>query len=122
MHVLYLDCISNRACPVSRIFQPSPVLIGDHLYILVKKQVLCVNAKTGKETWAQDGLVTSSPDKGFASFLGMGDKLLLLNDAGELILFKADPAAYGEISRIQACGKNWCHPAYADGKIGRAHV
>ncbi len=95
----------------------SPVLIGDHLYILVKKQVLCVNAKTGKETWAQDGLVTSSPDKGFASFLGMGDKLLLLNDAGELILFKADPAAYSEISRIQACGKNWCHPAYADGKL-----
>ena len=36
---------------------------------------------------------------------------------GELILFKADPVAYTEINRTQACGKNWCHPAYADGKL-----
>ena len=47
----------------------------------------------------------------------MGDKIMMLTDMGELILFKADPAAYSEVSRAQVCGKNWCHPAYADGKI-----
>ncbi|MEZ5299372.1 MAG: hypothetical protein R3F11_01685 [Verrucomicrobiales bacterium] len=47
----------------------------------------------------------------------MGDRILALNDMGELILFKADPKAYQEISRVQVCGKNWCHPAYADGKL-----
>jgi hypothetical protein len=92
-------------------------LIGKHLYLLVRNQVACVDAITGRECWRQDGVVTSSPDKAFAAFIGMQDRVLLLNDAGELILFKADPTAFQQISRVQACGKTWCHPAYADGML-----
>ncbi len=95
----------------------SPVVVGDHMYYLVKKQVICLDLKSGQQAWAQDGCVVSSPDKGFASFMVMTDKIVMLNDTGELIMFKADPKAYSEISRTQVCGKNWCHPAYADGKL-----
>ncbi|MGK0184927.1 MAG: outer membrane protein assembly factor BamB [Verrucomicrobiales bacterium] len=95
----------------------SPVCVDGHLYMLVKQQVVCLNATTGKQTWAQDGNVQTSADRAFASFTGMGKNVMMLNDMGELILFKADPASYTEISRTQVCGKNWCHPAYADGKL-----
>jgi len=95
----------------------SPIGVGQHLYLLVGNKVVCLDAATGKVAWAQDGIVRTTPDRAFASFVGMGDTVMMLNDMGELILFKADPKAYAEISRAQVCGKNWCHPAYADGKL-----
>ncbi len=95
----------------------SPVCIGGHLYMLAKKQIVCLEAKTGKQAWSQDGIVLTTEREAFAAFIGLGDKVMLLTDLGELILFKADPDAYSEISRTQVCGKNWCHPAYADGML-----
>ena len=50
-------------------------------------------------------------------FIGLGDTVLMLNAMGELIHFKANPDAYQEIGRAQVCGKNWCHPAYANGRL-----
>ena len=29
----------------------------------------------------------------------------------------ADPAQCRELGRMQVCGKNWCSPAYADGRL-----
>ncbi|MDA0812119.1 MAG: PQQ-like beta-propeller repeat protein [Verrucomicrobia bacterium] len=93
----------------------SPVCIGYHIYLLAKTDVVCLDAKTGKLAWSQGGNIQTSADKAFAAFIGIGKSIMMLNDMGELILFKADPTAYTEISRTQVCGKNWCHPAYADG-------
>jgi outer membrane protein assembly factor BamB len=95
----------------------SPILLDDYIYMLCKKDVLCLDAKTGETKWSHEGNVTTSPDRAFAAFVGMGKNILMLNDTGELILFKASPAAYNEVSRVQICAKNWCHPAYADGKL-----
>ena len=47
----------------------------------------------------------------------MGKNIATLTDGGEFVLFAADPKEYKEISRIQVCGKTWCNPAYADGKL-----
>ena len=95
----------------------SPLGVGDHLYLVAGKQVVCLDAMTGKRAWAQDGNLQTTAARAFAAFIGMGNQILMLNDMGELILFKADPAAYSEIARTQVCGKNWCHPAYADGLL-----
>ncbi len=96
----------------------SPVAIGDYLYGLFPgKKVACVEIASGKTAWEQDGVVTSSADKGFAAFIAMDKNVLTLNDTGELILFAADPAAFTQVSRVQVCGNNWCHPAYADGVL-----
>jgi outer membrane protein assembly factor BamB len=95
----------------------SPICIGDHLYLLAGKQIVCLDVRSGEHAWAQNGLIQTAANRAFAAFIGMGDRIMMLNDSGELILFKADPKAYGEISRVQVCGKNWCHPAYAAGKL-----
>jgi outer membrane protein assembly factor BamB len=93
----------------------SAVLLAGHLYLLAGNQVACIEASTGTELWRQDGLVGGSPARAFAAFIGMRERVLLLNDSGELLLFAADPTGYQEIARVQACGKTWCQPAYADG-------
>lgn len=93
----------------------SPICVGDHLYTVAGKQLVCLEAQTGKQVWAQDGNIQTTASRAFAAFVGLGSQVLMLNDMGELILFKADPTAYIEVARMQVCGKNWCHPAYADG-------
>ncbi len=95
----------------------SPICIGDNLYLLAKKQVLCIDAKTGKLAWSKDGNVKTSAGQAFAAFIGLKDQVMMLNDMGELILFEDDPDSYKETGRVQVCGKNWCHPAYSNGKL-----
>ena len=95
----------------------SPICMGDNLYLLAKKQVLCIDAKTGKLAWSKDGNVKTSAGQAFAAFIGLKDQVMMLNDMGELILFEADPGSYKETGRVQVCGKNWCHPAYSNGKL-----
>ena len=95
----------------------SPICMGDNLYLLAKKQVLCIDAKTGKLAWSKDGNVKTSAGQAFAAFVGLKDQVMMLNDMGELILFEADSGSYKETGRVQVCGKNWCHPAYSNGKL-----
>jgi outer membrane protein assembly factor BamB len=95
----------------------SMVCVGEHLYGLVGKQVVCVALKDGSTAWSHDGCVSTSPDKAFAAFLVASDHVLMFNDGGELILFEANASAYKEKGRVQICGKSWCHPAYVDGKL-----
>ncbi len=96
----------------------SPVAVGQHLYGLgPAKNLMCIDPKSGKPTWSQPGYTVADPGKAHASLLVMGDKLLLLTDGGQLILVAADPKEHREISRAQVCGKTWCNPAYADGKL-----
>ncbi len=96
----------------------SPVAVGHYVYGLgPAKEVVCVDASDGRTQWRQEGCVSSPPDKAYASFISMGENILMLNDSGELILFRADPARYQEISRVSVCGFNWCSPAYSNGRL-----
>jgi outer membrane protein assembly factor BamB len=45
------------------------------------------------------------------------DKLLFLDDAGNLMLLQPDPKEYRELCRAKVCGKTWAHPALADGRL-----
>jgi hypothetical protein len=47
----------------------------------------------------------------------MHENILTLTDDGEVLLFSANPLAFREIGRAQVCGRNWCNPAYADGRL-----
>ena len=96
----------------------SPVLVGGHLYGLAPgKKVVCVSAREGKVLWEQEGLVQTSADRAEAAFMVFDDRVLLLNDTGELVLFASDPSAYRELGRLQVCGRNWCSPAYSGGRL-----
>ena len=73
----------------------------------------CVDMKTGKKLW-------SKPKVGeyHASLLRTGDnKLLLLEEAGELVLLDPDVKQYHELARAKVCGHTWAHAALANGRL-----
>jgi hypothetical protein len=72
-----------------------------------------VELPTGKVLW-------SRPKTGryHAALLRTGDnKLLLLDDNGDLALFEPDPNKYRELARSKVCGQTWAHPALANGRV-----
>jgi hypothetical protein len=73
----------------------------------------CVEARTGKELW-------SKPNVGayHASVVRTGDdKLLMLQDSGNLVLLEPNTKEYRELARSKVCGETWAHPALVDGRL-----
>lgn len=69
----------------------------------------CVDAKTGKVRWSQDGF-------GAGTLMVAGDKLLILTEKGELILAPATPDGYKPLAHAQILPFNSrAYPALADG-------
>lgn len=93
----------------------TPVLVGGHLYGLgtggSKTEFICVDFKTGEQKWNQPGFGD------YAAVIAAGDKLLVQDMTGTLLLLKANPEKFEELGRAQVCGNTWSHPAIADGKI-----
>lgn len=96
----------------------SPVTVGGHIYGLgPDKNLFCVEAKTGAVKWSKEGFALQPAEQSHLALVVVGDTLLALTETGELVLVAADPAGYRELGRTQACGVNWCNPAYADGRL-----
>jgi outer membrane protein assembly factor BamB len=71
----------------------------------------CVEVQTGREVWSQ-------PNFGPGNVTLVGDKLLALSDAGELVLINPAPEKYSELGRFEAVsGKCWSTPSIADGRV-----
>lgn len=96
----------------------SPVSLGKYLYgVGPKKNFICVDIETGEEQWSKTGLIKGADRSAYAGLMVMEDRILTLTDGGMVVLFKADPKEYTELGRAQACGSNWCNPAYSDGQL-----
>ncbi len=90
----------------------TPTLAGEYFYGLgsdTMKSLMCVDRRTGKIAWTQPGF------DAVASVVTDGERLLVLNDRGECLLLAADPNAFRELGRFQACGKTFVHPAFSNG-------
>ena len=71
----------------------------------------CVEVQGGKELWNQSKV-------GFfhACLLRTGDdKVLLLDDSGNLRLLEHDPKGYHELAKAKVCGSTFVTPALANG-------
>lgn len=100
----------------------TPVAIDKHLYIVtgtkppaifIQATLRCIDVKTGKELWNRPKV-----GKYHASLLRTGDnKLLLLEEHGDLVLVDPDPTQYRELARSHICGNTWAHPAVANGRL-----
>lgn len=103
----------------------TPVAVGTgHVYLVTGTNPLafrtepvaalhCVEARTGKSLWKKEKI-----GKYHAALLRTGDnKLLLLDDGGELALLEPDPKGYRELVRTKVCGPTWAHPALAEGLL-----
>jgi hypothetical protein len=73
----------------------------------------CIEVKTGKSLWTRQKV-----GKFHASLLRTGDdKLLMLEDGGDLVLLDPNPKEYRELARSKVCGATWAHPALAGGRL-----
>jgi outer membrane protein assembly factor BamB len=99
----------------------TPVAVGrDQLYMVTgsilpppRAALRCVEAGTGKELWTKPKI-----GRYHAALLRTGDdKLLLLDDGGNLVLLDPNPKEYRELARAKVCGETWAHPALSDGRL-----
>ena len=98
----------------------TPVALGnDSLYmvtgdLLSKKALLrCVDPKTGNDRWTRKDVGNFH-----ATLMRTGDdKMLLVEEKGDLVLFEPNPKQYTELSRSKICGGTWAHPALANGRL-----
>lgn len=95
----------------------TPVVKDGYLYGLYefkkygRAPLQCVDLKTGEIKWKQR-------DFGPGNCILVGDKLVVLSDAGEVVVARANPNAYEELARSDAVsGKCWSTPAFSDGNI-----
>jgi outer membrane protein assembly factor BamB len=71
----------------------------------------CIEFKTGKERWAQEGL-------GKGALIAADGKLIINSEKGELVVAAADPAGFKAMARAQILGsKCWTAPVLANGRI-----
>ncbi len=95
----------------------TPVYKDGYLYGLFgfkehgKCPLKCVELATGNVIWSQDGF-------GPGGCILVDGDLLVLGDAGQLVLVEATPKAYTEIARAKVLsGKCWSTPIVSNGRI-----
>jgi outer membrane protein assembly factor BamB len=73
--------------------------------------LVCAEVATGKVMWSQPGF-------GPGGCTLVGGNLVVLNDAGDLVLVKASPASYQETARSHVlAGKCWNSASVSNGRI-----
>lgn len=71
----------------------------------------CVELATGEVKWSADGF-------GPGNCIVVGEDLVALSDAGEVVLIQAVPDEYRELARADVLsGKCWSSPAFVDGQV-----
>lgn len=95
----------------------TPIVHDGHIYGIFefkkygRAPLQCVDMTTGEIKWTERGF-------GPGNCILVGDKLVVLSDAGELVIAKASPNGYAELARTEAVsGKCWSTPAYSDGRV-----
>lgn len=98
-----------------------PLYRDGYVYTMDKQYGLtCFEFATGKKLWDDGNKVTprGRNPQATAVWLGDGDRAILLNAEGELILARLNPTGYHESSRARIIEPKerapiWAHPAYA---------
>jgi outer membrane protein assembly factor BamB len=93
-------------------YMSSPVVVGEQIYLHLRNQrCVCLDAATGKERW------TTTPFGKYWSLIANGDKLLALDQNGELLLIQASPDAFKLIARRKVAEDSWAHLAIAGDQL-----
>jgi outer membrane protein assembly factor BamB len=98
----------------------APLCRDGHAYLLDKRHGLtCFELRTGRKLWDDGNRLTAKGRNPQATLVwaGGGDRALILNAEGELVLARLSPAGYREQSRTKVIGPTWAHPAYAGDRV-----
>ena len=87
------------------------VRIGDHLYGFDSRILKCIDFE-GQRKWQTRGY-------GNGAVFGAGDRLIVMGDSGELIVARATPEEYEELSKVKVFeeGRYWTKPILVNGII-----
>jgi len=93
-------------------YVPTPIAIGEHLYILSDAGVItCVVAATGKQVWQED-----LNGKFYTSPVSVNGRIYLVTRNGEVIVLKAGPE-YKVLAKSTLPEKTDATPAIANGRM-----
>ena len=97
----------------SHAYMSSPILVDGHAYVhLGNNRLTCLDLEAGEDRW------TSQPFGKYWSKAVQGDKILALDEAGELHLVRASPDALEILdSRPVSDAETWGHLAIAGDEI-----
>jgi outer membrane protein assembly factor BamB len=89
-------------------YMTSPIIHEGHAYLQLRSQrALCIELATGAEKWT-----TGESFGKYWSMVSQGDRILALDERGELILFKATPEKFDVLSRRKVAESDaWAHLA-----------
>lgn len=94
-------------------FVPSPILVGDYLFLVDDKGIgTCLDATNGRMAWRKrlGGPVTASPVAG-------DGKLYVCDESGKTIVIASDTGKYRELARNQLDEPIFASPAISQGRL-----
>jgi len=88
-------------------YMSTPLVIGDHAYVHLRNQrFACLDLATGKEAWI------TTPFGRYWSLVARGDRILALDETGDLRLIRATPEKYDLVGAAKvAAEESWAHLA-----------
>lgn len=94
-------------------YMSSPVVIGNHIYLHLKNQrFTCIDLSTGESTW------TTTPFGKYWSMVVNDDRILALDEKGDLLLIKANPEEFELIDKLHISDEStWAHLAISGDEI-----
>lgn len=94
-------------------YMSTPIVVNGHAYVhLRSRRVACVNLTTGEESWRTE------PFGRYWSLVGRGDRLLALDERGDLYLFEANPSAFTLVDKRKLTDQEaWAHLAVAGDQL-----
>jgi outer membrane protein assembly factor BamB len=94
-------------------YMSSPVIIDGHAYLHLRNQrFACIELATGKEKWR------TRPYGKYWSLVARGDRILALDERGDLLLIRANPAEFDLLdSRHISDDPTWAHLAVSGDQL-----
>ncbi len=94
-------------------YMSSPVVIDGHAYLHLQNQRLtCINLKTGEPTWKSKSFGK------YWSMVAQGNRILALDEAGKLLLIKANPKEFELVDSLKVSEtETWAHLAVSGDEL-----
>lgn len=94
-------------------YMSTPVVIDGHAYMHLQNQrFACINLATGERTW------TSTPYGKYASLVAQKDRILALDQKGDLLLIKANPRQFELLDERKVSDQDtWAHLAVCGDEV-----
>lgn len=94
-------------------YMSSPVVIQGHVYLHLQNQrFTCIELATGTSRW------TTQPFGKYWSLVANGDRILALDERGELLLIRANPEKFEQLdSRKVSEDPTWAHLAISGDQV-----